>query len=254
MTEEVSQRQGPKPFIIEPMGDELLCQYFFGKSQLDAKVDDSIDFEILDEDSEEASQHEGKPSKINRAPYFGASQVVIVREQRVKAELPEFMKSMLCLTVYESKGLEFDDVILFNFFAMGEIQSQQWKLLQGITEVETSRSYLPDWVLSIDKKELTLFIEEAVKEALAHRKERAKNQVQSEEEEEQDITEILNEDKLEQELVDRVRIAKTKEYREIKTKAAIEKFETDGTNAEFFREKYYNYCINRGNNEDQGEI
>lgn len=62
-------------------------------------------------------------------PHFGASQVIIVREQAVKNELPEFMKSMLCLTVYESKGLEFDDVILFNFFAMGEIKSANWKFL-----------------------------------------------------------------------------------------------------------------------------
>ena len=52
-----------------------------------------------------------------------------MREQAVKNELPEFMKSMLCLTVYESKGLEFDDVILFNFFAMGEIKSANWKFL-----------------------------------------------------------------------------------------------------------------------------
>jgi hypothetical protein len=28
---------------------------------------------------------------------------------------------MLCLTVYEAKGLEFDDVILYNFFHMGDI-------------------------------------------------------------------------------------------------------------------------------------
>jgi len=26
------------------------------------------------------------------------------------------MRNMLCLTVYECKGLEFDEVILFNFF------------------------------------------------------------------------------------------------------------------------------------------
>ena len=93
--------------------------------------------------------------------------MVIVRDQRVKDELPEFMKSMLCLTVYESKGLEFDDVILFNFFAMGEIRGQQWKLLQGITEEVTNRRELPDWVLDIDEAELTAFVEGAVEQALA---------------------------------------------------------------------------------------
>ena len=57
-------------------------------------------------------------------PNFGASQVVIVRDQDQKKNLPEFMKNMLCLTVYECKGLEFDDVILFNFFSMGEIRKE----------------------------------------------------------------------------------------------------------------------------------
>lgn len=71
---------------------------------------------------------------------------MIVRDQSVKAELPEFMKSMLCLTVYESKGLEFDDVILFNFFAMGEIKSQLWKLLHNISANKCYREEFPDWV------------------------------------------------------------------------------------------------------------
>ena len=57
----------------------------------------------------------------------------------MKDELPEFMRSMLCLTVYEAKGLEFDDVILFNFFAMGEIQALQWKLLNSVSELRTCR-------------------------------------------------------------------------------------------------------------------
>lgn len=75
--------------------------------------------------------------------------MIIVREQAVKKELPEFMKSMLCLTVYESKGLEFDDVILFNFFAMGEIKQANWKFLQHLREEQNYRKWLPDWVLDI---------------------------------------------------------------------------------------------------------
>ena len=65
-------------------------------------------------------------------PHFGASQVIIVRDQDAKQTLPEFMSNMLCLTVYECKGLEFDDVILFNFFSMGDIRKEQWKLLNSV--------------------------------------------------------------------------------------------------------------------------
>jgi DNA helicase IV len=43
---------------------------------------------------------------------------------------------MLCLTVYEAKGLEFDDVILYNFFHLGDVQKSQWKLLNDIELTE----------------------------------------------------------------------------------------------------------------------
>ena len=99
--------------------------------------------------------------------------MIIVREQHVKNELPDFMRSMLCLTVYESKGLEFDDVILFNFFAMGEIRSALWKLLKMVSEEETHRSPLPDWVLRTDPEEQKLFVEDAVDEAVRHHREAA---------------------------------------------------------------------------------
>jgi ATP-dependent exoDNAse (exonuclease V) beta subunit len=39
---------------------------------------------------------------------------------------------MLCLTVFEAKGLEFDDVVLYNFFNSGEIQTGSWKLINDI--------------------------------------------------------------------------------------------------------------------------
>ena len=135
MTEEVSQRDGPKPFVLAPMGDNLLCHFFFGKSQDEANVEivqeeneDDEDFELLNDDDDQDGEQKSADTaqvkqKISKAPHFGASQVVIVREQNVKQQLPDFMKGMLCLTVYEAKGLEFDDVILFNFFAMGEIKS-----------------------------------------------------------------------------------------------------------------------------------
>ena len=41
------------------------------------------------------------------------------------------MRNMLCLTVYECKGLEFDEVILFNFFQDSKCDNQ-WKLLNDV--------------------------------------------------------------------------------------------------------------------------
>ena len=45
------------------------------------------------------------------------------------------MRNMLCLTVYECKGLEFDEVILFNFFQDSKCVNQ-WKLLNDVVSEE----------------------------------------------------------------------------------------------------------------------
>ena len=101
--------------------------------------------------------------------------MIIVRDQSAKEKLPEFMKTMLCLTVYESKGLEFDDVILYNFFASGETSAALWKLLNKIQEKrKIRRGYLPDWILDIQPGEQEAFVEAAVAEAVIKHREAKK--------------------------------------------------------------------------------
>lgn len=48
---------------------------------------------------------------------FGAHQAVIVRSKEARETLPISLQSAIVLTVYEAKGLEFDDVLLYNFFS-----------------------------------------------------------------------------------------------------------------------------------------
>ena len=55
-----------------------------------------------------------------------------MRDQLAKEMIPDMFKNMLCLSVYEAKGLEFDDVILYNFFHLGDIAKSEWKLLNDI--------------------------------------------------------------------------------------------------------------------------
>lgn len=47
---------------------------------------------------------------------FGAHQVIIVQNEDSKRSLPEVLKTGIVLTIFEAKGLEFDDVLLYNFF------------------------------------------------------------------------------------------------------------------------------------------
>ena len=47
---------------------------------------------------------------------FGAHQVVLVQSKEAKDKLPLILRGAIVLTIFESKGLEFDDVLLYNFF------------------------------------------------------------------------------------------------------------------------------------------
>lgn len=47
---------------------------------------------------------------------FGAHQAVLVVSDEARENMPDELKYGLVLTIYESKGLEFDDVLIYNFF------------------------------------------------------------------------------------------------------------------------------------------
>ena len=48
---------------------------------------------------------------------FGAHQVILVQSQQARECLPSILKGCIVLTISEAKGLEFDDVLLYNFFS-----------------------------------------------------------------------------------------------------------------------------------------
>lgn len=47
---------------------------------------------------------------------FGAHQVIIVQSEEAKKSIPDTLKGGIILTVFEAKGLEFNDVLLYDFF------------------------------------------------------------------------------------------------------------------------------------------
>lgn len=57
----------------------------------------------------------------DRLSDFGAEQVIIVRDDEEKTSLQAELGSMaLILTILESKGMEFDDVLLYDFFSKSD--------------------------------------------------------------------------------------------------------------------------------------
>ena len=81
--------QGPKPkFIKQCDEDTLMC--------------------IL-------ASNVRNPSDIQ----FGHHQAIIVRRNESEEDIP--IKNALIFSIYESKGLEFDDILLYNFFKESEV-------------------------------------------------------------------------------------------------------------------------------------
>ena len=52
---------------------------------------------------------------------FGAHQVVLVVSNEAREAMPDELKQGLVMTIYEAKGLEFDDVLIYNFFKDSQV-------------------------------------------------------------------------------------------------------------------------------------
>nr|XP_043619914.1 uncharacterized protein LOC122591730 [Erigeron canadensis] len=62
---------------------------------------------------------------------FGADQVILVRDDCAKIEISEYVgKNALVLSILECKGLEFQDVLLYNFFGTSPLKDQ-WRVIYG---------------------------------------------------------------------------------------------------------------------------
>ncbi|KLO20395.1 hypothetical protein SCHPADRAFT_897689 [Schizopora paradoxa] len=61
---------------------------------------------------------------------FGAQQCILVRNDYARDQLRKQVGEIgVILTLYESKGLEFDDVLLFNFFEDSTCDASQWRIV-----------------------------------------------------------------------------------------------------------------------------
>jgi ATP-dependent exoDNAse (exonuclease V) beta subunit len=73
------------------------------------------------------SERNDKDAKIE----LGANQVIIVRDDNAKRNMKKLVgDSALIMTVFQSKGMEFNDVLLYNFFtdssASSKVRHQQF--------------------------------------------------------------------------------------------------------------------------------
>ncbi|KAH6770322.1 hypothetical protein C2S52_015125 [Perilla frutescens var. hirtella] len=98
---EMSLICGESPVVLEPGSDEDMIISIFG--------------------------HSGKNG--GKWVGFGADQVILVRDDSARKEVSRYIGDQaLVLTILECKGLEFQDVLLYNFFGSSPM-SNQWRVV-----------------------------------------------------------------------------------------------------------------------------
>ena len=55
-------------------------------------------------------------------PLFPFLQVIIVQSEEAKAKLPAELRDVVVMTIFKAKGLEFDDVLLYNFVTDSQVR------------------------------------------------------------------------------------------------------------------------------------
>ncbi|KAJ2926890.1 hypothetical protein H1R20_g10212, partial [Candolleomyces eurysporus] len=72
---------------------------------------------------------------------FGARQCILVRDEAAKSKLRKQVGDIgLILTLYESKGLEFDDVLLYKFWEDSTVGLKQWRVVLNLIETHDVRA------------------------------------------------------------------------------------------------------------------
>ena len=101
---------GPKPIFLESQlgGDNMIAQLFQNESGAQNMVD------------------------------FGAEQVILVRDEIAKElTLAKCGQNALVITALESKGMEFDDVLIVNFFSSSPFKNE-WRVIENFFSSDDS--------------------------------------------------------------------------------------------------------------------
>ncbi|KIY72669.1 hypothetical protein CYLTODRAFT_388217 [Cylindrobasidium torrendii FP15055 ss-10] len=122
LSTEVGLSEGPKPIFFKNPDHEQLKHFIFGD--------------------------------VGKEVEFGHEQCILVRNEKAKEELKEQLQDRgIIMTIYESKGLEFTDVLLYNFFEDSKVSAAQWRIVLNAID---------DWT-DIERVALPAF--EAIKHA-----------------------------------------------------------------------------------------
>ncbi|XP_060188336.1 uncharacterized protein LOC132617360 isoform X2 [Lycium barbarum] len=106
---ETSLVAGAAPVLLKPGDDENAIKTIFGN----------------------------KGNNSGKLVGFGAEQVILVRDESAKKEITSYVgQRALVLTIVECKGLEFEDVLMYNFFSSSPL-GNQWRVVYEYMKVQS---------------------------------------------------------------------------------------------------------------------
>jgi hypothetical protein len=119
----------PKPLLVELGADpnfllDLLEKYLKMEVETDAEPTASNE-----QPMEDSTVVLGRKAKI------GNDFCIIVRNEAAKAAVPASLRNCIILTLQESKGLEFENVLLFNHFTQNDSE-KGWRFIHSRTTVQ----------------------------------------------------------------------------------------------------------------------
>ncbi|PON39568.1 P-loop containing nucleoside triphosphate hydrolase [Parasponia andersonii] len=102
----------------------------------------------------------GKNKNISKSTIgFGAEQVILVRDENSRQKIKDYVgKQALILTIYECRDLEFQDVLLYNFFGSSPLR-EQWKVICNYTNNNLFDSTSPNFPV-FDKSKHSILLAE----------------------------------------------------------------------------------------------
>ncbi|KAF7306321.1 UvrD-like helicase ATP-binding domain-containing protein [Mycena indigotica] len=73
---------------------------------------------------------------------FGAYQCILVRDKSAKERfLREVGELAIIMPIYDAKGLEFNDILLYDFFADSDVEEAQWRVILNMLEEEIAPAF-----------------------------------------------------------------------------------------------------------------
>ncbi|KAL3888629.1 hypothetical protein ACJMK2_000994 [Sinanodonta woodiana] len=132
---------GPQPMLLESCSFSDLAQLLCGNrretshietsqsetSHIETSQSETSHIETSQSETSHIETSQSETSHIETSPIvFGAHQAILVANDASRNTIPYELKRAIILTIYEAKGLEFNDVLLYNFFKDSQSSPADW--------------------------------------------------------------------------------------------------------------------------------